>query len=294
MKNDLKIILILLLLAPFSKSKGQTVFPSWTDSPTWNVLECFWMNCSTTTYQYVYDTTFCNQTYSKVELFNNQPGYIRSDSVKTYFRKSSNCIDKEYLMYDYSLNLGDTAYVGFNLELGTSYDTTAFVLTQIDTVNYFGVARQRFKLNFDNCNIGIPLHFMYWIKGIGSETQPFYSFRCLCDACEYTFTLLCFDSTATQLYQNVIYNTCDTTVGLNEINRPWKISIEPNPFFTSALIKTNSLEKLEIQVYDTKGKLIKLMSGYSELSIGEELKSGIYFVKINTEKFHIAKKLVKL
>ena len=276
--------------------KGQTVFPSFVDNPTWNVLECFWYNCSTHTYQYVYDTTFCSQSYSKVALLYNQNGYFRSDSLKTYFRKSPNCNDKEYLIYDYSLNIGDTAYVGINLELGNSNDTTAFILTQIDTINYFGVARQRFKMNFDNCNTGIPLHFMFWTRGIGSETHPFYSFRCLCDGCEYNFTLLCFDSTATQLYQNIIYNTCDTTitVGLNEINQPLDISIEPNPFQTSTQIKSNGIDKLEIKVYDARGKLIKLMKDYSEFPIGEDFNSGIYFVKINVGMIQLTEKLIKL
>lgn len=277
---------------------GQTVFPSFADNPTWNVLEYFGLNCSTWTYYYDYDTTFCNQIYSKVALPFNAIGYIRSDSSKTYFRTSSNCNEKEYLIYDYSLNIGDTTYVGFNLELGNQNqtDTNAFILSQIDTVNYFGIDRQRFKMNFDRCNTGVMMDYMYWIKGIGSEQHPFYSLRCLCDFCENIFILLCFDSTTTQLYQNNFYNTCDTTfsVGLVESTQVFDISVSPNPFNEVTKIKVNSFNTMKLKVFNTTGQMVKMLSGESELLLGDDLKSGIYFVEIQSDNLTRVSKLVKL
>ncbi len=290
------VVIFLLILAPFLKLKGQTVFPSWADNPSWNVLECFWYNCSTFTYQYVYDTTFCNQTYSKMSFANNVNGYFRSDNTKTTFRKTLNCNDKEYLLYDYSLNIGDTAFIGFNFELGLTNDTTAFILTQIDTVNYFGVARQRFKMNYDRCNLGFPIDYMYWTRGIGSELHPFYSYHCLCDFCENNFALLCHDSTATQLFQSNAYNTCDTTitVGLNEINKTPVISINPNPFESAAFIRNDDLESMEIKIRNTSGQFLNKLRGESEVLIGEELSPGIYFIEVNADSFRVIRKIVKL
>ncbi len=293
-----KLILVLtLILVSFSPLKAQTVFPTFADNPSWNVLECFYLTCSTQTYQFVYDTTFCNQTYSKIEFDNNIDGYFRSDSLQTKFRISTNCNDKEFMLYDYSLNPGDTTYVGYSLELYPN-DTTPAVLMQIDTVNYFGVDRQRFKLKFDHCNMGFMMDDLYWIRGIGATLHPFYSIPCLCDFCEGYFTVLCYDSSATQLYQNPIYNTCDTTaivfIGLDETLQDDNFTIFPNPFQTETQISLDDSKSVNIKIYNSTGQLLQFITGERKLFIGSELKPGIYFMEIRNEDVFTQHKLVKL
>jgi len=292
-----KLLLILFLaLTSISQSKSQTAFPAFSDNPSWNVLECFWMTCSTQTYQYVYDTVFCNQTYSKIEMDIGLDGYFRSDNLKTKFRTSNNCNDKEYLLYDYSMNIGDTAYVGTNLILGYPNDTMPVVLIQIDTVNYFGVERQRFKVNYDRCNTGILWSEMFWTRGIGSNLHPFYSIPCLCDFCEGFYSTLCYDSSTTQLYQNPLYNTCDTTVfvGLNENVQNMDMSIYPNPFQTEVQIRFDDSNPVNVKIFNTSGQLIQFVTIEKETFIGAELKPGIYFMEIQSAAIFKTIKLIKL
>ena len=208
-----KLIIILSLFIINSTLFAQKVFPSYSDGANWNVYECFWLDCNTRQYNYQYDTTFCGQTYSKMNFYDsNQTGYFRSDSLKTYFRKSPNCSEKEYLIYDFSLSMGDTVFIGYFINPFNEDDTTEFILESIDTVNYFGVDRQRFKMMYDPSNQGWFGRSMYWIEGIGSVIHPFYPFKCLMDGCEESNQLLCYDSLSIQLFQSPITTDCITSI----------------------------------------------------------------------------------
>jgi hypothetical protein len=297
MKTYKKLILILALLTINSDLFAQQVFPQFTDDAHWNVLECFWMDCYTKTYSYEYDTTFCGQNYSKINFTEqDRSGYFRSDTLKTYFRKSTNCSDKEYLIYDYSLNIGDTVFVADNHPWNLGNDTMDFVLVNIDTVNYFGINRQRFLMLYDPSNQGVLFRPMYWIKGIGSETHPFYSFFCLHDGCEQGYQLLCYDSLSTQLYQNPWLNVCDTTIlGTYELEND--LSIYPNPFSTEIYISLDYPDIISINVYSSVGKKIIEISTNGELINKIEtsfLKSGSYILEIRTNQGKIKRTIVKI
>jgi hypothetical protein len=260
MKKGIHYLLFLLtFLTTHSNSFAQQVFPEFSDSAKWNVLECFWFDCYTATYSYEYDTTFCGHNYSKIHFGElNENGYFRSENLKTYFRRSNNCSDKEYLMYDYSLNIGDTAFVAYNLPNIIGTDTAEFVLDAIDTVNYFGIDRQRFKMLYDPGNDGWLFRPMYWIKGIGSETHPFYPYKCLMDGCEKGFQLLCYDSMAVQLYQNPWANDCDTTI-LGILESSNEITISPNPFTEKIVVSTDNPGLTLVVIYSSIGnKLLEI------------------------------------
>ncbi len=110
--------------------------------------------------------------------FNNAI-FVRSDSLRTHFRKSSNCLDKEYLMYNYELNVGDITYVGFNQELGISEDTSLFQLISVDSIFVMNIKRLQYTLTYDRCNLGFMQDTMHWLYGIGSFDHPFFSIKCL-------------------------------------------------------------------------------------------------------------------
>jgi hypothetical protein len=99
-------------------------------------------------------------------------GYFRSDSLRTISDVRRIVQDKEYLLYDFSMEIGDTAYVGF--ELWSSWqpaDTAGFKLMSVDTITQFGVSRRRFNMLFEFPGFG-PNEFywpMAWIEGIGSD-----------------------------------------------------------------------------------------------------------------------------
>lgn len=292
-----KLILILTLLTFNLNLFAQQVFPQFTDDAHWNVLECFWFDCYTKTYSYEYDTVFCGKNYSKINFTElNQNGYFRSENSKTYFRRGNNCSEKEYLIYDYTLNIGDTVFVAYNLDWNTGKDTAEFVLTEIDTVSHFGIDRQRYKMLYDPSNNGDLFRPMFWIKEIGSETHPFYPFNCLDDVCEQGFQLLCYDSLGIQLYQNPWANDCDTTIlGSNELEKD--ISIFPNPFNSEIFISLEYSDIIAINIYSSVGnKIIEIKSNGDILNKIEtsSLKSGSYILELQTKQGNITRTMMKI
>lgn len=120
-------------------------------------------------------------------------------------------------MYDYSMGIGDTVYAGLNMDY-VEPDTARFILQAIDTIEILGVERRRFSMMFERCNEAFLYGTMEWIEGIGSSMHPFYSVECLCDFCEQSLTLLCYDSSGVQLYVDPVFETCDTLI--TAINGP--------------------------------------------------------------------------
>lgn len=196
---------------------AQQPFPTYADNGTWSLLRCITANgtwCFTETFTYGDSDTLCGHVWSvhSWPTFGT-PGtaYIRNEGQRTLLRRSSDCLDKEYVLYDYSLDVGDSIHIPFNMDWADP-DTALFFLRSIDTVQILGVERRRFSLLFDSCSTGVADAEMQWVEGIGSTLHPFYALDCLCDWCMQFMDLLCYDSTGVQLYQDLLLNTCDTTM----------------------------------------------------------------------------------
>lgn len=143
--------------------------------------------------------------------------YVRNEGQRTLFRLGTDCLDKEYLMYDYSLAVGDTAYCGLNMTIGS--DTAIFIVDSINTIVFQGVERRRFSMRFDRCNGGdFPLYStMDWIEGVGASSHPFFPIACICDICESSYLLLCVDSAEMSIYRGTDWDVCDTTFIITSI-----------------------------------------------------------------------------
>ncbi len=288
-------ILILLLTFGLAKSNAQSqnVFPSYGDSATWHVLDCYWTDCHTEIRTFQGEINLCGLSYSFTTLPSGFTGYFRSDSLRAYFRRTQNCADKEYLLYDFSMEIGDTAYVGFNLwELSTD-DSSGFTLLNVDTITQFGVSRRRF-----NMRSGPDWNYrpMAWIEGIGSDIDPFYSFLCLHDYCESSYTTLCYDSAGTQLYQHPDFGTCSaTSVGINEVQSNLDITISPNPFTHSFQINSDARIR-DVEVYSILGEMIGKFEGKEDalaIELPQHLSAGMYVVHIRTNQGILSKKVFK-
>ncbi|MBP6643317.1 MAG: hypothetical protein KA186_09515 [Flavobacteriales bacterium] len=198
---------------------AQQPFPTAADEPRWSVswyiLGPFAFNnafsCSTS-------IDLCGHTYSAVEEFNPiGPAYFRNDGQRTLLRRTTNCTDKEYLLYDFSLNAGETTYVGS--ETFALPDTAMAIVQSIDTIEVLGTPRRRFTMLIDLCpSEGNEPFFtpMEWIEGIGSTTHPFYAAICLCDGCESSINLQCSDSSGRATYRVPPDIICDFTSGFDE------------------------------------------------------------------------------
>jgi hypothetical protein len=306
MKNK-TMTLLLFLICSFHAGYSQNVFPTFADSAKWNVFQCSYglgVTCNTNTFCYKYDTIFCGKIYSKAiqtDYPDHSFGYYRTDSLSTYLRNSTNCLDKEYLIYDFSMNVGDTVFTGYQIGIILP-DTTQFVLNSIDTIIIDGVRRKIFHLFFNEApGTGPPFAFipMVWIEGIGSTTHPFYSMACLPDFCEMSFNLLCYDSSGTELYADTTFNTCDTSysTAINEFTEKNEIGILPNPFSNSIAITAENETIFQIDIYSILGESVYSYKGINKqnfkIEFGNYLQKGIYLMKVQTDKGLLTKKIVK-
>jgi hypothetical protein len=257
------------------------------------------------TYQYDYDTLFCENVYSKINAITTGAiGYIRSDSSHAYIRVTNSCSDKEYLMHDFSINVGDTSYLANNIWNSNPSDTARFVLDSIHTINFNGVERRIFYVKYEPDPDLWPNWFggqMSWIEGIGSTTNPFFPIECIQDYCESSWQLLCFDSLGVQLYQDSGFKTCDTTysdVGVNEFANENRLFIYPIPFTKSLTVSVENATISEINILNMLGELICVVEGNGNNSIRldapDNLHEGFYFFKVQTDKGILTKKIIRM
>jgi len=205
-------------ITPFGLS-AQQPFPTAADEPRWGVAwYVMGQYYGIDAFQCSGAIDVCGRSYDVVTGIN--PGataYFRNDEQRTLIRKSTNCDEREYLLYDFSLNVGDTAYVGWEMEGGV--DTSLTIVEAIDTIDYLGVPRRRFSILIDRCpsEWEEPLFTTdQWIEGVGSIMHPFYSLICLCDFCETGVGLLCADSSGVALHRYNPEGSCDRTIGMSE------------------------------------------------------------------------------
>jgi hypothetical protein len=291
--------ILFLLLSSFTANAQQQPFPTWAQDPTWSVLECVYgigCSCNTEVFQFTDSIDMCGHSYSIL----SSPGdstYFRNEGQRTLFRRSTDCLEKEYLIYDYSIAVGDTLFTGLNMDWSQA-DTAMFVLQAIDTIQLSGTARRRLLMKYDRCNEGNLQAYstMHWVEGIGSTRHPFYPLACICDFCESGQVLLCHDSASVQLYQDTVLNTCDTTfVGLEEheaettcVLRAWQ-----GPGGDAILLQfrgdgcAGSAMDRTLSILDMDGKLVRVFS----LPNGEhgpitvplhDMARGIYYLEAST------------
>ncbi len=92
------------------------------------------------------------------------------------------------------------------------------------------------------------------------------------------------------------------TTGINENNAVKLFSVYPNPISNQSKINYNLKENSDVTIslIDINGKLIKVLAdenqkaGSYSLQINNDLKSGVYFVKMNTGKAQFTERIVVL
>jgi len=243
------------------------------------------------------DTVINNQVYKKVyqivddSTLNlaNMTYYaaIRENASKQLFAKMTD-YDDEILIYDFSLNIGDT--IISNSPSGyLNYDLC--IIADIDSIelenNQF---RKRFKIN--------DYEQDYWIEGIGSIGGLFhptmdYIIGSYCD-------LTCFKNNDTAKYIN--NPQCDkcfcflqTPVIEIEENNDF-INVYPNPATTNINIVFELQNGLsEISLINSIGNSIenRITSSFPIQINIENLPIGIYLIKLRNGELTFTKKIIK-
>jgi len=194
---------------------------------------------------------------------------LYSDSNKNVFRYNK-IFKKFYTLYKFNAKLGDSLIVSTS----SSEDTAIYIINKIDTIKVNNFSRKRFSLD-KSINRGWSWGSI--IEGIGSDFNMFPQYGGV-DPC-FCGPLRCFEDVSVGLYK-VNSMPCDTTIRSEIIRINDKYKVYPNPFFDSFTIRTESDENIKIEVFNLFGNFISQYQIINSIRIGNELKSGIYVLKI--------------
>lgn len=306
-QNIMKKFILILLLIPFY-SFAQQSFPLIKDDGIWRVVnggivtppDPWWMIKS----QYLMkgDTIINNTTYKKIYKCDYSPSInnkvyiagIREDSSgKVYMQADSNLqlysssinAGQEYLLYDFSLNIGDTIILNSVID-------SINIVNVIDSVLVGSEYRKRWNFNTIG---GFPRQ---WIEGIGDYHGLFYSLQSMFENYQH---ISCYEDNNVFWLSPELSTDCFSVSMENVIKRTTsEVSIYPNPVgdFINLQIKDNNILKPELKIFDITGNLIKrdyLKPFADEYSLDiSSLNSGMYFIKIvSSEQVISAKKFIK-
>ncbi|MES2138535.1 MAG: T9SS type A sorting domain-containing protein [Bacteroidota bacterium] len=277
-----KILLIILFFICEFNSNAQTnvYHPFPYSNAIWRVNGSYWdCNPLCDFYQYTTgtDTLISTHTYSKIYqsgIYNFSSwdslyrGCLRNDTLnkKVYFVDVDSI--NERLLYDFSLTTGDTIF-GIMPGLSAGYG----VISSVDSILVGSNYHKIFIVG------GLSI-----IEGVGSSEGLlelfFYQF-------ESAYQLICFSNNS-DVYPNS--NTSCPLIRKLELNIPrftnqqLSIDIYPNPFNSSTTIDFSDEQRnTSIKITDILGQEIKTinLTGRQLILEKEEMKEGIYFIKIN-------------
>lgn len=295
MKKSL--ILLLIILAPML-SIGQDYQPFPVTNAIWNMKIAWtgWPETAIYRYGILGDTIINNQFYKKFYNIENDTvlnldhltyGVAIRESNKQIFVKSP-YFESEILLYDFSLNVGDTmvsnsvnGYLSNNLCIITGIDSI-----KLNNNEY----RRRFLIN----DWG---EHEYWIEGIGSIggiLHPMVQFQGAAIS-----LLRCFKQNDTALYINNIecqkcFCQLASSIEDNE-NRTFKIY--PNPVSNTLFIESDLTPSIiTVNLFNANGLLIKSNTFDSypiSLNI-KDLPEGIYLIQLINKDFTYSEKIIKI
>lgn len=307
----MRAILIIIIFTITLDSFGQfgVQFPDsgavWKETYWWQPSPFFYNGIGDTYIEG--DTVFNDTIYHKIynlrrdvfcsDIIISEPEYsiaLRNDTItnKVYIRYNANT--KEGLLYDYTLQVGDTLPLGI---AGWVWDNGVYV-TSIDTIQTFdGISRKVWYLDFKY------EPFDGWpqiIEGIGSTSGLFGGIEPYWEGWN---ELLCYWANGQEVWRSlrdtcyVITDSC-ASFGFNEKNYN-EINIYPNPFQNYFRISNLPLNtKTNISLINFYGQVVhsqQFGNNNSDLKLEtRNLQSGLYILTIRmSDNKIIRKKIIK-
>ena len=277
--KTLKLILGFVLIANLSSFSQVTYDSTVTESKVWSslaggygsfMIECCYM---TTFVKLVADPSIGSSVSRKLVLISTDSlktwmnvGSLLEANKKIYFRDLNN---NQGLIYDFGATPGSLILVQ-NFYYGNYSDNVR--VAGIDTVNYMGKYRKRFKIKYNKDN-----YTDYWIEGIGSSQGILNSCLSLVGGFR---ELLCVHENDTLIYQNAERGACyiDQKVsGLSKNNFP-EFNVTPNPSEGLIKVEWNDQNDYNYIIYRPDGR--KTNQGRLEKELHLNLPSGIYILVI--------------
>lgn len=250
----------------------------------------------------IINDTVYHKAYAKIFLtttdsLNTYVCALREDTsqMKIYLRNSNGAATTESLIYNFSLQKGDSVVLSVDY-----YNRPTFPI-RVDSIKseYFAGKIRRIFYNeyFPDNGWGgrTPGVHYQWIEGIGSTSvyNGIYPFSFFDDP----KALLCFWQSGQIQYENPEYYTCMfVTVGTKELEAKEPIKIYPNPAKDNFIIELeSSTDRNTLVIYNMNGQE---KMRYDQL---ESVKTidfssfprGIYLIKITNNKKVTYKKMIK-
>lgn len=214
-------------------------------------------------------------------------GFIREDSNKYYLR---NLAGEEGLIYDFSVNIGDT--ITINNPFGfMPVDAT---VTNIDSI--FIEPGNEYRKRITLFEYEDFWNEEYWIEGIGSLagiTESSWDMTLLTGGDDYT--LLCYFEDDEFIYKDAFYPSCFYQIVSVVTNDyvPVASLLFPNPVIDKSTLIFDGADKkdLTVKIIDITGKLIEhiQITTPAEIKINSgKLKKGFYIYHVYEESRIIA------
>lgn len=275
--------LLIIFIPFFSKAQDYQLFP--TENAFWGV-EFEWDGEDATEYysfELVADTIIDNQTYKKLsqslaiyrpfhinqwEHFNKIPIFFREEDKKIYFYDIFDL--KEYLFYDFSVEVNDTFVYKLNDSL--------LVVKEFELYGRRGIRLKKLNNPYQG-------HFytVDWIEGMGSL-----------DGLQYPIGFAGGDAELS-CFQHDDFSPLDCSdfnrnVSISDLKEE-AITIYPNPV-TSYFYCNSEYQIQLIEIFSIQGKLIQKLEPNDKYEIDNTLLNGIYIFKIYTDNEVLNKKIL--
>jgi Secretion system C-terminal sorting domain len=300
----MKILFPFLLIFLPTFISAQLSFPTAATNPKWRVkISGIFGSNSIGDYRLGGDTLIYGKHYEKI-LLSFSPnvdvkalGFVRNVGKKVYIITYDYLgrLSTEKLMYDFSLELGQTTYCAFNFG-DSPIDTTLCWANSIDSTVFMGVKRKRWHMTYSSIVPFNPHHYFTWIEGIGTYEHPFLPIPCLLDGCEIISSLLCFEESNMLKFLNSNYPSCGIPLTkVNDLINEDEVKLYPKLATHQITINNNNLNNLTIKISNSLGQIFiakALDVGTNSVDVSA-LASGIYFALISDGYKRRVEKFVK-
>ena len=279
-KNRFTAYLVIAMLGLTLNVKGQ-YHPTITHSKEWLVKTCEFGNCLYDYYYFVADTSINGLSYKVLDGYHyNKNFYLREDvqQRKVYILiNDGNPFPKEYLLYDYSMQVGDSMYVQNPISPVSAIEGY-YHLDSVVSQSFEQITRKVFYLHgWDAQNI---YRETKWIEGIGS-TGLINTPGVLGDTVAMA-ELLCVSENVKRIYSRKQNDTCYSNPVLSTPLSKINISFEMFFDHQAHILHIESKEDVGVlKIWDERGRLkseYSIARGSRTLNLSN-MENGIYFLR---------------